>query len=204
MQWGLILLSLAGLFSAIVSLYLHKKTDRLKFLGLFLASLLFVAVTISTILRPVFPGGWEQFIVAQISEWGHIYVLALIFSSLLLFVRESKPEFSRFPIAYVAFPVCIVISYLLVYDTIILKNWLLSIYHGGAVLVTLLIYGIYAYRESIYLTVFIGAIGFLISFAAFILLPLFQIIWQILLTISISITFAGYLMIDRHFTDNTE
>ena len=203
MQWGYLILALAGSFSTGVSFHLHKKTGSLKFLGLFWASLLFVAVSAAYILQPVLTDKISSFLVAQVIEWGHVYCLALILSSLLLFVRDSKPEFSRFPITYVSFPLLIVLSYLLIYNTVILKNWLINIYQGGAVVVTMLIYGIYNYRESIYLTVFMGSVLFFITFLIYLLLPQsYIIVWQVLLAISIGTLFSGYLIIDREFKDN--
>lgn len=202
MQWILLLLTLAGCFGGAVSFHLHRKTERLKFMGLFWASLFFVAVNLALLLEPVFVGGWAAFIIDQIKEWGTVYCIALILSSLLLYVRESKPEFSRFPLFYVAFPLVIVISYLLVYDTVLLKNWLLGIYQGGAAVVAVLMYGIYFYRESMYQTPFIGALLFLITYLMYMILPLsYNYIWQISLFVSIITIFSGHLIVERKFEE---
>lgn len=198
MQWILLLLMLSGCFAVAVSFHLHRKTDRLKFMGLFWASFLFVAVNLALILEPIFVGGWTTFIIDQVKEWGKVYSIALVLSSLLLYVRESKPEFSRFPLLYVSFPLVVVISYLLVYDTVLLKNWLLGIYQGGAAVVAVLIYGIYYYREPIYQTVFLGSLLFLITYFIYIVLPKsYSYIWQIGLILSVITVFAGYLVVNR-------
>ena len=202
MQWGFLLLALVGCFATVVSLRIHKKTRRLKFLGLFWAALLFVAVSVAIILQPIISNNFISFLLAQLSEWGHIYSLALILSSLLLFVRESKPEFSRFPVSYVIFPILIVFSYLLVYNTVVLKKWLISIYQGGAVVVSMLIYGIYSYREQIYQRTFVGSVLLFFSYLAFYLLPdSYKIIWQLFLVAGIAIVFAGYLAVEQHFEE---
>ncbi len=198
MQWILLLLGLAGCFAAVISISLHRKTDRLKFLGFFWASIFFTAVNISLLLLPIFTEGILHFLLLQVIEWGHVFTISLVLSSLLLYIRESKPEFSRFPKLYAIFPFAIILSYLLVYNTVLLKEWLLSIYQAGAAIVAVLMYGIYFYRESMYRTVFIGGIFFFLTYMLHVLLPpSYKIIWQVALFISIITVFSGYLILER-------
>src|SRR5699024_10578860 len=105
-----------------------------------------------------------NFITTQIAEWGQVYIIALVLGSLMLFVRESKPEFTRSPLFYCALPVILIISYLLVYDSPLLKWWILSIAQGGAIACAIIIYGMYSYYKKEYKTLFAGAILFLITF----------------------------------------
>jgi hypothetical protein len=197
MQWGLFLLALAGCFSAGISFHLYKRTDRFKFLGLFCASIFFIIINIGLIIAPSLRGDVSSIIITWIVQGAHICCIALVLSSLLLFARESKPVFMRFPILYTAFPLLIIISYALVYDTAILRSWLLNIYEAGAIVVSLLIYGFYSYEEPIYRTLFTGAVLFLISFILYFLLSdSYEIIWQVLLAISIGTAFSGYLQVE--------
>lgn len=201
MIWGPLILIIAGLFATGTAFYLHQETNRLKFLGLMMAGLAFVAVETAALFQLFLDGAWATFITYHIIEWGHIYCLALILSSLLLFVRESKPEFSQFPLAYAILPFLTILSYLLVYDTIMLKNWLISIYQGGAALVALLIYGIYSYRNSIYSTLAAGAVLFFLAFLFYLFMSAYPIVWQLLLAASIVTTFSGYLVVEKHFAN---
>lgn len=197
MQWGLFILALAGCFSAGISFHIYKETDRFKFLGLFFASIFFIIINIGLILSPLLRGDVSSVIISWIIQGAHICCVALVLSSLLLFVRESKPSFMRFPILYAASPLVIIISYVLVYDTIVLKNWLLNIYEAGAVAASLLIYGFYCYHRSVYRTIFIGTVLFLTSLILYFVLPVtYEIIWQILLAIAIGTAFSGYLQVE--------
>lgn len=200
MFWGPLLLSLTGLFATGVSYYLHRQTQQLKFLGLQLASVVFVVVELAVLAQMFINADVAAFITELIIEWGHIYCIALILSSLLLFVRESKPEFSRFPRIYAILPLLVILSYLLVYDTILLKKWLLNLYQGGAAVVTAMMYGIYYYRDSIYLTVACGAAFFLASYLIYIFIPVSPFAWQICLAVSITTTFSGYLIVEKEYS----
>jgi len=199
MIWGLLTLVLAIIFAGAVSLYLHRKTNRLKFLGFFLASVTFLFAELAGIFSYVSNHETGLLISQQIVQWGRIYSLALVLSSLLLFVRESKPEFSQFPLFYAVFPLGIVFSYLLVIDTILVKYWLIDVYMGGAVATALLIYGIYAYRNSIYITSFCGSFLFLITYLIYLFIPDQIILIYILLALSILTTFSGYLVVDKTY-----
>ena len=199
MIWGPIILIIAGIFATGTAFYLHQKNNRLKFLGLLFAAAVFVTVEFAVLFHLVVKGYWADLITLWVIEWGHIYCLALILSSLLLFVRESKPEFSQFPRVYSILPLLSIVSCLLVFDTVMLKDWLISIYQGGAAIVALLIYGIYTYRNSIYRTVASGAILFFASFLTSLIIPEYPIAWQLLLAASIITTFSGYLVVEKHF-----
>src|SRR5699024_7199074 len=151
-----------------------------KFLGILFASALFVCTQIAQLLTAFFTDAIGSFIMDQIVEWGSVYCIALVLGSLLLFIRESKPEFSRFPKFYAALPLVVVISYLLAYDTLVIKGWLMNIYQAGAAIVAMLIYGYYAYKDSIFYTLAIGMGLFLITYILSIALPSdLHIIWQI-------------------------
>lgn len=201
MAWGALVLILAGLFATGTAFYLHRETQRLKFLGMFWAAVIFVAVEIGILASTVTSTGTLDFIAGQVIEWGHIYCLALILSSLLLFVRESKPEFSQFPILYGVLPFLIIISYLLVYNTVILKDWLINIYQAGAVVVAVLMYGIYSYRDDIYRPLAGGAILFCITFILYLVIPDHKLLWELFLAGSIITTFSGYIVVERHYID---
>lgn len=202
MPLGYYLLAAAGCFALSISFYLYRQTERFKFQGLFWASGFFILVNVGHILQPVLEGSAASFIIAQAIEWGEVYSISFVLSALMLFIRRSKPEFSRFPLFYATMPFIIVLSYLLVYNTVVLKDWLLHIYQGGAAVVAILMYGIYNHQESVYRTVFIGAILFAITFFTYLLLPTgYAIIWQLLLFTSIGTVFSGYWLVHREFEE---
>lgn len=201
MLWGTITLILAGSFALGVSFYLNRESGRLKFLGLLLASGVFIVAEVAFLLSGVITGNTATYITNLIIEWGHVYSIALVLCSLLLFVRESKPEFSQFPLLYCALPILTIAAYLLVHNTLMLKYWLINIYQGGAVVVALMMYGIYSYRDSIYSTLTVGSVLFIVSFLIYLFFYEWMMLWQIFLAVAIFTTFSGYLVVERHYTN---
>lgn len=201
MKWAILLLLLSAVYGIGISYYLIKKNNRLKFTALFLASLTFFAVALSNLLDTVTAGKMAEFITAQVSEWGYVYTIVLVLGGLLLFIRESKPEFSRFPLFYAALPAVLIISYLLVYNTPVLKKWVLSVAEAGAAITAIIMYGMYTYYKRIYSTLLAGSILFLITFIAHLVtMNAYPLVWQILLFISTVTVFTGYLLVDRHYS----
>ncbi|MDZ7714949.1 MAG: hypothetical protein U5J95_01930 [Balneolaceae bacterium] len=137
---------------------------------------------------------------ATVVEWGHIVTLAILLGALASFIRDSKPYFAQFPKAYIGLPLLIVISYVLVKDTYAIKEWLISIYQGGALLVALLMYGVYTYRSQDYALVITGILVFLITYLVFWFVPInsnsLNVIWKLLLGLGIIITVLGYDRLD--------
>lgn len=201
MAWGLLLLFLAAVYGVGVSFYLLNKYDKLKHLPLFLASVTFLLVSLANLADIITVGPTIKAIVNQIREWGYIYTIVLVLGNLLLFVRESKPQFSKFPLFFAGLPVILLISYLLVYNTPVLKWWVLRTAEAGAVVSAILIYGLYTYQKNRYKTTFAGCILFFITFITSLFIPdSLQLVLQVLGFLSISTVFSGFLIVDKHNT----
>lgn len=197
MSWGLYLLILSGIFSAVVSLYLYHDTERYKFLGILCASFFFIIIQLGLILQQVFTGYTASFILEGLVQWGSICCIALVLSSLLLFLREMKPDVLRFHRLYSVLPLLTILSFFLIYDSELLKSRLLTIYVASAALVSIILYGTSFYQKSIYRTAFIGVLILSASFVLHFLLPLsYEFIVRIVLAVGITTLFSGYLVIN--------
>lgn len=196
MPWvTLILFIISGYVTGKLFILTNNK-GRLKYLGLTVAAAIFTVMQLFLFLN--FLADNPDFSAATdfIVEWGHITSLAFILSSLAIFIRESKPVFAQFPLFYTALPLLILISYLLVQDTYALKSWLIAIYQGGAIIVSLLMYSIYTYRRSNYAMILSGVGIFFITYALFWYVPEVQDsygwIWKLLIGIGMVVTVLGY------------
>lgn len=196
MVWDALLLSLVAFYTGFKCYKYTEENDSLKFLGLSIAAFVFAFTQICLVID-----GWlnayELTLYSDIIlEWGHIVALAFILSSLAVFIRQSKPVFAQFPLVYAALPLFIVFSYVLVLNTYALKDWLLSIYQAGAILVALLMYSVYSYREEKYMFILAGVILFLITFILFWYVPgvqeSYNWIWKTFLGLSLLLTQYGY------------
>jgi hypothetical protein len=196
MPWATFLLTLVSGYVAIKLVALTNKRGRLKFLGLTIAAGIFTIMQLSLFVDSLVKDPQLTAAVAFIVEWGHIICLAFILSSLAVFIRESKPVFAQFPLLYTALPLLIVISYVLVHDTYALKTWLIAIYQGGAITVSLLMYSVYTYRRNEYLMILSGVVVFLIAYLFFWYIPELQEslawIWKLLVGAAMIITVFGY------------
>jgi hypothetical protein len=175
---------------------LTQNNGRLKYVGLAIASSIFVIMQFSVFIDGMIANPNYTAVSNGIVEWGHVVCLAFILSSLAVFVRESKPVFAQFPMLYTALPLLIVFSYFLVKDTYALKRWLLAIYQGGAILVSLLMYSVYTYRNNEYAMILTGVSVFLFSYLLYWYVPgvseYYPWIWKLLVAIGMIVTILGY------------
>lgn len=196
MPWATFLLIVVSGYVAIKLVGLTNKRGRLKFLGLTIAASIFTIMQLSIFLDVLVKDPGFTSAVELIVEWGHVTCLAFILSSLAIFIRESKPVFAQFPLLYTGLPLLIVISYILVKDTYALKTWLIAIYQGGAITVSLLMYSVYTYRRNEYATILSGISVFLICYLLFWYVPgikeSYAWIWKILVGAGMVVTVLGY------------
>lgn len=186
---------------------LTNRKGRLKYLGLAVATGIIAIIQLTVFVEQLSTNADVTAATEFIVEWGHITALAFILSSLTIFIRESKPVFAQFPMIYTALPLLIVISYVLVHDTYALKNWLIAIYQGGAIIVALLMYSVYTYRRNEYGTILAGIALFLLSYILFwytgALIEGYSWIWKILVALGMIVTVLGYEQTEDNLTAET-
>ncbi|SHF51428.1 hypothetical protein SAMN05443144_109150 [Fodinibius roseus] len=197
MLWFDILLMLTSGYAAFELIKFAQGRGRLKFLGLTIAAFIFTFMEATAVIGGFFATSAVTAVVDFIVEWGHLICLAFILSALAIFIRESKPVFAQFPLIYTALPLFIIISYFFVYDSIVLKKWMFFLYQGGALMVSLMMYGLYSYRSRTYVIILAG-IG--LFFLAYILFWSFSAeareslswLWKLVLAGGIVTTVLGY------------
>ena len=196
MEWATLLFIIVGGYVALKLIGIAQSQERIKFLGLTIAAVLFFIMQTTVFISSFVEGARVANISNFIFEWGHITCLAFVLSALAVFIRESKPVFAQFPMLYTALPLLIVISYILVKDTYALKNWLISIYQGGAITVALLMYSVYTYRRNEYTLILTGVIILLFCYVLYWYVPNIQSSynwsWQLLLAAGMTTTVLGY------------
>lgn len=201
MTWVALVLTIIGGYVVLKLTKLTQKNERLKFLGLTIAASIFVVMQFSIFIDGMVTNPDYTAISDAIVEWGHVVCLAFILSSLAIFVRESKPVFAQFPMLYTALPLLIVFSYFLVKDTYALKRWLLAIYQGGAILVSILMYSVYTYHKQQYAMILVGVSVFLFSYLLFWYVPgvseSYPWIWKLLVAVGMITTILGYEKVER-------
>lgn len=195
MEWSSLVLFLVALAGAFQSFRLRKYETESKFIGYSIALLVLAITQLAIVLDEGLTD--VDLYSDDIVEWGHIVILSFILSSLTIFIRHSRPDFAQFPRIYALLPFLIVFSYFLVYDTFTIKQWLISIYQAGGILVALLMYSSYIYKKGReYVTVLGGVLTLLITYILYWFVPgvddSYQWIWKFLIAASIVIFFFGY------------
>lgn len=196
MLWVDSLLTIVGGYAAYELIKFARGRGRLKFLGLTIAACLFTFMQFTVVIGLIFETPGVLTVVEFIVEWGHLICLAFILSSLAVFIRESKPVFAQFPLIYTALPLFIIISYFFVLNSTVLRQWLFFLFQAGALVVGLMMYGLYTYRVKKYATIFAGVILFLLCYILYWSIGAFSNslfwIWKILLASAIVTTVIGY------------
>ncbi len=196
MPWANYLLTLTGGYAAYELIKFARGRGRLKFLGLTIAACIFTFMQFTVVIGGIFDSDAVTTVVNFITEWGHLICLAFILSSLAVFIRESKPVFAQFPLLYTALPLCIIISYFFVLESIILREWLFFLYQGGALLVALMMYGVYTYRVDKYLFILAGVVLFFLCYILYWSIPELKEslawIWKLIMSAGILTTIFGY------------
>ena len=102
-----------------------------------------------------------------ITRWFTLTSLLFICSSLLEFIRESKPKFSKFPIYLIFTPFITLFVYPLAIETKVISDMLILTYQAGSIIVGFLLYGIHHTKTRNKKSELISLVLFTISFLVF-------------------------------------
>jgi len=196
MTWSSLFLGFIAVYAAYQCYGFYKGTEKIKYLSLFIALLLLISMQCIEIFDIYLLDSGQSNFAGILIEWGHVLSLSFVLSAMASFIRDSKPAFARYPRAYAALPFLIVISYFLVKDTFAIKDWLISIYQGGAILVAILMYAVYTYREHKYSYILGGTIVILVTFISYwyisFLNESFPWLWKLMFGIGLLTVIYGY------------
>lgn len=134
----------------------------------------------------------------SITGWSHIIAISVLYCGLAHLIREDKPKVARFPIYFTGLPLLIIISYPFAHEMKVIDQWLFQIYEGGALFVSILIYGYQSikYKRNYYYKVLSGIGLLLISYLTFWFFASLEFIqpwiWQLSLAAGIILFYRGY------------
>jgi len=90
-----------------------------------------------------------------VSDLCWISQASFLLTSLANFLREDKPTYARYPVLFTYLPMIILPVYPFILDTIVIKDWVLALYQLGSIIITGLLLGLLATRESKFFIIFI-------------------------------------------------
>lgn len=133
-------------------------------------------------------------------DWGRVVSIAALMSGLIEFIRNSKPEFARFPRFFIGLPVLLVVTYPLIMNTIVLKEWLIAIYEGGCLLVAFLMHFMHIRKRREHIYILSGLVMLLLTYILYWFskgyIYDYDLFWQTGLLISIIIITAGFYKLE--------
>ena len=195
MVWDAVLLGCVGSYATYKTTDFARRFESLEYWGYSLAALFFALGQGSFVLDAILNSYNLTIRSGQVMEWAAIISISFLLSGLAVLIRQSKPVFARFPLVYAGMPLLLIITYWLVKDTLAIKEWLMSIYQGGALLVGLLMYGVHSYRANRFKYLFGSIVLFLITFVLYWFVPgmknNYTWIWELLLGGSIVASVYG-------------
>ncbi|TNE72235.1 hypothetical protein EP331_07695 [bacterium] len=142
------------------------KVKRLEYLFYALGMFSFSLIFVSNYIDYAFNHFGYVFDETLLQDWSSVTGIALILSGLAYLIYDSKPPFARFPMSLSYLPLLIIPAYYFAMNTLVLKDWLISIYQGGALIVAILMSSALIRKKLDYI---ILLIGYLIIAAAYVL-----------------------------------
>ncbi len=114
----------------------------------------------------------EIVIAETVYQWLRISAVTTLLCGMGVLVRNAKPNLTRAPLALAFFPLLLLIAHPFVINTIILKDVLISMYHGGALLIAFMMFSILRIQNKGYLIFLLGTLVFLGAYLSDMLLKL--------------------------------
>lgn len=185
-DWNGLLVCIVAGYASVKLASMAYRLDSLMHTAFAIAMLSFAVLGISENLALVVRYFEGDFNVQMVKEWSGVISISLVLCGLAVLIRNAKPAFARFPLSFTALPLLIIVTYPLAIDTLVLKDWIMGIYEGGALLIGLLMYAVMSTTSVKYLYV-VGAIALLsIAYTIYWFLPAEVVytsswIWQLFL-----------------------
>lgn len=172
--------------------YLDKRDYFLLFTTL---SLFFLSIYSAAMLFGPMISSFDFGIVA---EWGKVLSSACILTGLGFLIRNSKPLFARFPVGFALIPLTIIPAYILVLNTLLLKEIVIAMLLGGSILIGLLVFILKTGKHPDFWFV---VLGIFLLLASFVLFWLNDSIVPFNNVISIYLLAAGILLISKVYSN---
>lgn len=195
------LLLISGLYAAfrmsgvlIKTEYWHSRILAISGITLFLT-------LIFNYLRLYAGGNLPNSFFVQAAGWSRMITIAILLSGLMEYIRDSKPEYARFPQIFILLPLLLIVVWPFIDRTFVLKRWLICTYEGAALLAAFLLIGLNHYKGKQNQLTLIG-LGFLtVSYLVF-WVPVDVLrqnpwLWELLFAFALIVTVHGWIAYNK-------
>ena len=172
------------------------KRQNLVFSGYALGALFLALVTVLPATADILSEAGYSIDAELLSGWFRICAISLTLCSLAVLIRNSKPQFARFPMFFCAVPLVLIATYPYASHTLVLKEWLIGAYQGGAIFILLMVH-LVLLRTSRSHALILGGAGVLVLAYLFFWFPVILPVetpwlWKLLLASGIVVVTIGY------------
>jgi hypothetical protein len=105
-------------------------------------------------------------------QWIRISAVTTLLCGMGVLVRNAKPNLTRAPLALAFLPLLLLLVHPFIIDTILLKDVLISMYHGGALLIAFMMFSVLRTKNSGFIIIIGGCFIFLGAYISDILFKL--------------------------------
>ncbi len=150
-SWTAYLLSAAIAYAGIRFVLLYRNENNPKYLAWAGAGLFYFLGSIA----PVFDAGLSHL---NLGDWFQVTGISLVLVALSIENWQDRPAVARFPFIFTLSPLLLILTFILVFNTLYIKDILIGIYEAGGILVAMLLFGLFTskYFDFIYALLGIG------------------------------------------------
>lgn len=165
--WGAVIVTIILLYGLVRLIFLYMHDKRPVTLCWATTAGLYALASLGWIPGLISLSGEAEPFLMQAAEWFRITGISVGVAALALENWYDRPFIARYPFWLNFMPLLLLISYLIVYDTVFLKNILAGIYEGGAIVAALLLFGLFSRRDETYIYALAGLIAIMLGFIIF-------------------------------------
>lgn len=136
---------------------------------------------------------YERF---NLQGWMQVSAVSFVLVALSIENWEDRPLVARYPYAFNFSALILIPAYLLLYQTVYLQEVMIGIYEGGAILVALLLFGLFTSKMFEFIYSFLGIVFILLGFVVFWFpaetVQAFPWIWKLITIVGALIFVSGY------------
>lgn len=132
-----------------------------------------------------------------LTEWIRIVAVVLMLSGMGVMIRYSKPKITRAPIALSFLPIVLLFVHPFVINTIFLKELLINFYHGGGLLIALMMFTIRSQGNHGYYTILGGTLVLITAYTLNFYDQITASLIYILISIGVYTVYKGYKSVDQ-------
>ncbi len=183
---------------AITRLLMHDKVSRDQKFYLLLTSAVFYTIASLSWAQQFFEISLEtELFISSVGSWMQLIGVSFGLCFLALLNWEDRPPVARYPVQFVYAPLLLIISFLFVHDTILMKMRLLGFYEIGALVIAVIFFGLLTVKNFGFVYLLSGVLVLLLSLIVYWFPGDFAEtnpwIWQLIILPAVLLITHGYI-----------